>query len=175
VKPSDDNEASGRLVVRYSGLGVPRRATLYAAAEGSRPMGRAGVDLVPVPGSRAAAHERRVLDHPTRYALIATAGGAARVLVPILLSLVVIRIAIDIPWPHLPHPDLPDIPWPDVPVPDLPDVHLPGWLVWLLGHLHYVWPIVLAYVVARAEIKRRREQDARRSAQVTADAEPDSR
>jgi hypothetical protein len=118
-----------------------------------------------------------VLDHPTRYALIATAGGVARVVIPILLSLVAVRIAISVPWPHVPFPDLPHIPWPDIPLPDLPDlpdVHLPDWLLWLLGHVHFVWPVVLAYVVARAEIKRRREQDARRAAQVRADAEPDS-
>jgi hypothetical protein len=107
-----------------------------------------------------------VLDHPTRFALIATAGGVAKVVVPILLSLVVVRFAINLPWPHLPHPDLPDlprVPWPDVPLPDLPDVHAPDWLRWLLDKAKYVWPVVLAYVLARAEIRRRREQEQRRA------------
>ena len=43
----------GQLVVRYSGLGAPRRATLYGLDEdaGAR-TGLGGVDLVPEPGSR---------------------------------------------------------------------------------------------------------------------------
>jgi hypothetical protein len=163
-----------RLVVRYSGLGAPRRATLLAADEAAGALtGLGGVDLVPEPGSRAAAYERRVLDHPTRFALVATAGGLAKVVVPIVFALVVVRFAVDLPWPHLPripHPDLPDLPWPDVPLPDLPDVRLPGWARWLLDKASYVWPVVLAYVLARGEINRRRAQDRRRS-EHAADAE----
>jgi hypothetical protein len=166
------------LLVRYSGLGAPRRATLYGPEdEVGELTGLGGVDLVPEPGSKAEAYERRVLDHPTRFALVATAGGVAKVVVPILLSLLVVRIAVDLPWPHLPrlpHPDLPDlprVPWPDVPLPDLPDLHLPDWAPWLLDKAKYVWPVVLAYVLARGEISRRREQDRRRREQQTADAE----
>jgi hypothetical protein len=165
AKASADDE----LVVRYSGLGKPRRATLNGG-----PTGLGGVDLVPEAGSASAAYERRVLDHPNRYALIATAGGVAKVVVPILISLVAVRLAINVPWPHVPHPNLPDlprIPWPQVPLPDLPDLpELPEWLAWLLDHVHYVWPIVLAYVLARAEIRRRREQDRRRAEQATDEA-----
>ena len=51
-----------------------------------------------------------------------------------------------------------------IPLPDLPDWQLPDWLRWLLDKLKYIWPIVLAYVLARAEIKRRRQQDERRRA-----------
>jgi hypothetical protein len=94
----------------------------------------------------------------------------AKVVVPILLSLIVVRFAINLPWPQLPHPDLPDlpwIPWPDLPSPDLPDVHAPDWLRWLLDKVKYVWPIVLAFVLARAEIRRRREQERRRTDQST--------
>jgi hypothetical protein len=153
VKAAD--AAEGQLVVRYSGLGTPRRATI------------GGVDLVPEPGSRSAAYEDRVREHPTRYAAVATVGGVAKVVVPLLLSLVVIRFAIAIPWPHidLPDPaDLPSIPFPSVPLPDLPDWHLPGWLRWLLDKVKYVWPVVLAYVLARAEIRRRQDQDRERQA-----------
>jgi hypothetical protein len=161
----------GKLLVRYSGLGAPRRATLFGADDEAGALtGLGGVDLVPTPGSKAAAYERRVLEHPTRFALIATAGGVAKVVVPILLSLIVVRFAVSLPWPHLPLPDLPDlprIPWPDLPWPDLPDVHPPDWLRWLLDKVKYVWPIVLAYVLARAEIKRRREQDRRRADRST--------
>ncbi len=67
-------------------------------------------------------------EHPTRYALIATVGGVAKVVVPILLTLVAVRFAVRIPWPDLPFPDLPDlpsVPWPDIPWPDLPSIPCP--------------------------------------------------
>ena len=84
------------------------------------------------------------------------------------------RLAVDIPWPHLPLPnlpDLPEIPWPDLPsvplpdLPDLPDVQVPDWLRWILDKAKYVWPVVIAYVLARGEIRRRREQDRKRQPQ----------
>jgi len=152
-------------------LGKARRATWFAADEDAQALaGLGGIDLVPEPGSAAAAYEDRVRLHPTRYAAIATAGGIAKVVVPLLLGLVAIRFAVNIPWPDVPLPDLPDlpevpwpeIPWPDLPRPDFPDLSLPGWVRWLLDKAKYVWPVLLAYVVARAEIKRRRKQDALR-------------
>lgn len=167
-------EAPGhKLRVVFSGLGAPRRATLYdGEAEVQALTGLGGVDLVPEAGSKAAAYEDKVREHPTRYALIATVGGVAKVVVPILLTLVAVRFAVRIPWPDVPFPDLPDlpsVPWPDIPWPDLPsipfpDVSVPDWVRWLLDKVKYVWPVVLAFVIARAEIKRRRDQDAKRKA-----------
>jgi hypothetical protein len=159
--------ADRKLVVRHSGLGTPRRATLYAAGEDVAALtGLGGVDLVPEPGSRAAAYEARVREHPTRYAALATAGGVAKVVVPIVLALVAVRFAVRLPFPDLPHPDLPDVPWPSLPFPDLPDLpglpDVPGWVRRVLDTLKYVWPVVLAFVLARAEIRRRRAQDERR-------------
>jgi hypothetical protein len=146
---------AGRLEVRFSPLGAPRRATVGE------------VDLVPEAGSKAARHEDAVRAHPERYALIAALGGAAKVVVPILLTLLLARLAFSIPvdlpslpLPSIPTPDLPSLPLPDLP--DLPDWSLPGWVERVLDVAHYVWPVVLAYVLARAEIKRRRRQDARR-------------
>ena len=171
-------ERFGTVVVRFSGLGKARRATLFDADEETQALaGVGGVDLVPEPGSAAAAYEDRVRLHPTRYALIATVGGVAKVVVPLLLGLLVVRFAIDVDWPDLPFPDLPDlpdIPWPDlpnIPFPDLPDVRLPDWLRWLLDKVKYVWPIVLAYVLARAEIRRRRDQDRKRQ-ETAAETKP---
>jgi hypothetical protein len=160
--PGDGAE---KLRVRYSALGTPRRATLFAKDEEVAELtGLGGVDLVPEPGSRSAAYEARVREHPTRYAAIATVVGIAKVVVPILLTLVVVRFAIKLPFPDLPSPNLPSVPWPSIPLPDLPDWRLPDWLRWLLDKAKYVWPVVLAYVIARAEIKRRRLQDERRQA-----------
>lgn len=140
-----------RMEVRFSTLGRPRRATLNDE-----------LDLVPDPGSPAAAHEESVRAHPTRYAVIATVVGVAKVVVPIAVTLLLARIAL----PHLsldlglPAPDLPSLPLPDLP--DLPDLTLPEPVRWVLEHAKYVWPIALAFVLARAEISRRRRQDERR-------------
>jgi hypothetical protein len=175
-KVSLDGAELGTVVVRFSTLGRPRRATWFAPGEDAQALaGVGGVDLVPAEGSAAAAYEEKIRLHPGRYAALATAGGVAKVVVPLLLGLLAIRLAVNIPWPDLPFPDLPDlprIPWPDlpsVPWPDLPgppDVRVPDWVRWLLDKAKYVWPIVIAYVLARAEINRRRKQDELRRARA---------
>jgi hypothetical protein len=152
-------EGEARLLVYYSGLGAPRRATLYPAGEAVGALARlGGTDLVPARGSAAERYDERLLEHPHRYAALAAVGGAAKVLVPILLSVLAVHLAIRIPWPHVPFPDLPSVPWPDVPTPGLPDWHLPQWVRWLLDKVKYVWPVVFAVVVARAEVRRRRQR-----------------
>ena len=86
---------------------------------------------MPAPGSAAEEYEDRIREHPTRYAAIATVGGVAKVVVPILIGLVVVRFAINLPFPDVPTPDLPDlpsVPWPSIPLPDLPDWQLPDWV-----------------------------------------------
>lgn len=172
-KVSLDGAELGTVVVRFSTLGKPRRATWFAPGEDAQALaGVGGVDLVPEPGSAAAAYEEKIRLHPGRYAALATAGGVAKVVVPLVLGLLAVRFAVSIPWPDLPLPDLPDlprIPWPDlpgVPWPDLPDLRLPGWVRWLLDKAKYVWPVVIAYVLARAEVNRRRKQDELRRAQA---------
>ena len=166
-----ESKAHGSLLVIHSGLGTPRRATYFAPDEDLAGMtGIGGVDLTPEPGSRAAAYEQRVIDHPKRYALIETLGGAAGVIGGIVAAMVVAWILarvslpdIDLPLPNLPDlpdlplPDLPSIPWPAIPWPDLPDVQVPEWVTWVANHLKYVWPIILAFVLAQGEIKRRRK------------------
>lgn len=185
-KSSDDNlalesdQVEGRAVgLKFGALGRAKRVTLYET-EDELPssaralLGSGGIDLVPEPGSPAALREQRIREHPWRHAALATAGGVAKVVVPILLGLVAVRFAIDLPWPDwsIPWPDVdlptipwPDIPWPDIPWPsiDLPDWQLPGWVSWLLDKLKYLWPIVLAAVLAKGEIDRRRKQDALRA------------
>lgn len=175
-KTSDDrarleSKEHGSLLVIHSGLGTPRRATYFMPEEGLAGLtGVGGVDLTPEPGSRAAAYERRVIEHPRRYALIETLGGVGGVLAGIVGAIVVAWILarislpdIDLPLPNLPDlpdlplPDLPSIPWPAIPWPDLPNVQVPDWVKWVANHLKYIWPVVLAFVLAQAEIKRRRK------------------
>ncbi|TYL49733.1 hypothetical protein FXB39_12230 [Nocardioides sp. BGMRC 2183] len=155
----------GRVVVRTSTLGKGRRATVLGPDELV-----GGVDLSPEPDSPAARYEARMVAHPTRHTLLATGGAVAAIVVPIVLVAVLVALARLIPWP-----DLPSIPWPDlpsIPWPDLPDVTLPGWLRWLLDMAPYVVPVVIAFAVARAEIRRRRQHQERAS--TSADDAPRS-
>ena len=152
-------DGPAKLLVYYSALGAPRRATLYPDGDDVSALVRlGGLDLVPEPGSGAERYDDKLRDHPNRYAGLAALGGAAKVLVPILLTFLTVHLAINIPWPHVPFPDLPSVPWPDVPTPDLPDWHVPDEVWWVLDKAKYVWPVVVAYVIARAEIKRRRDR-----------------
>ncbi|WP_406035922.1 hypothetical protein OG801_12395 [Nocardioides sp. NBC_00163] len=186
-KTSDDrarleSKEHGSLLVIHSGLGTPRRATYFEPGEDLAGMaGIGGTDLTPEPGSRAAAYEQRVIDHPKRYALIETLGGAAGVVGGIVAAMIVAWIVarislpdIDLPLPNLPDlpdlplPDLPSIPWPSIPWPDLPNVQVPEWVKWVANHLKYVWPIVLAFVLAQGEIKRRRKHAEASAAQAEA-------
>jgi hypothetical protein len=149
-----------RLFVYYSALGAPRRATLYPDGDDAGALVRlGGLDLAPEPGSPAERHDERLRAHPNRYAGLAALGGAAKVIVPILLTGLAVHLAIRVPWPHVPFPDLPSIPFPDLPAPDLPDLpDVPDRVWWVLDKVKYVWPVVVAYVIARAEIKRRRDR-----------------
>jgi len=157
----------GRLVVRMSFLGAPRRASV--TPEGSTTLG--GVDLVPEPGSKAEQYAERMLAHPRLHTARETLGAAGGVLLPLLLAFVVSRIAVavpwpDIPWPDIPWPDIPSIPWPalpSIPWPDLPAP--PAWVREALHAARYVAPVVVAYVVARLEITRRRRLRAERATQ----------
>jgi hypothetical protein len=156
---------AGRMLVRFTTLGAPRRATLADDADGH--------DLLPDPGSPAARFEDKVRAHPERYALLQTVGGVGKVVVPIVLASLLARLVFSLPidlpaipspdLPSLPSPDLPSIPFPDLPLPDLQAWSAPGWVEQVLDVAHYIWPVVLAFVLARAEIRRRRRQDEKRA------------
>lgn len=151
---------AGQLQVRFSTLGAPRRATLEGDADGH--------DLVPDPDSAAARYEDKVRAHPERYALLQTIGGVGKVVVPIVLTVLLARFAFSLPinLPSIPFPDLPSLPRPDLPslpLPDLPSWSAPGWVERVLDIARYIWPVVLAFVFARSEIRRRRRQDEKRA------------
>ncbi len=169
VRLKPDDPELGLLALRFSMLGHPRRATWFEPGEeeaAKAAVGIGGIDLDPAPGSRAAAYEQKVREHPRRYAAQHTAAGVAKVVVPLLLVYLAARFAFSLPLPNvnapdLPHPDLPSIPWPDLPWPDVnwPDWSLPGWVREVLDKAKYVVPVIIAFVLARAEIRRRRTQD----------------
>ncbi|MEV7430862.1 hypothetical protein AB0N29_14675 [Nocardioides sp. NPDC092400] len=165
---ADDDPALGAVKVRFSALGAPRRASLHADQVGAI-TGVGGTDLVPEAGSPAAHHEERLLAHPNRYAATRAGVAIAVIAVPLLLSLLSRFLPdVDLPLPSIPWPDLPDlpsIPWPDVPRPDLPSIplpdlpDLPGWVERVVDVLGYVWPVALAFLLARGEVNRRRKRD----------------
>jgi hypothetical protein len=165
--------------LRFDGLGRARRVTLFETdpvlkAKARAALGTGGIDLDPEAGSPAARRQERIRQHPRRHAVLAVAGGVAKVVAPLLLGLLVVRFAISLPWPHfdlprIPWPDidLPRIPWPDINLPhipwpniQLPDWQAPAWVGWVLDRVKYVWPIVVAVVLVRGEIVRQRKQDA---------------
>ncbi len=167
---SGEHPEVGVVVVRFSGLGSPRRATLFdhkydeMNPEMRAMSGFGGIDFEPRRGSPAAQYEAKLRAHPRRYAALQTTFGIAKVVIPLIAAALVARFAFSIPLPHwdlpnLPRLDLPDIPWPDLPAIPWPDWTLPGWLGWILEHAKYVAPIVVAVLLARAEIRRRRKQD----------------
>jgi len=160
--------ALGALCARFTALGRARRITWYEpegvpSASARALLGTGGIDLDPEPGSAAARREDRIRQHPRRHAALAVAVGVCKVVLPLVLGALAIRFAVSLPrpdWdlPSIPFPsvDLPSIPWPDV---DLPDWEVPGWVSWLADKVQFVWPVLLAAGLVRADITRRRTQD----------------
>ena len=182
-----DGGSRGALSVRLPRLmGPARRVTWYSpgselGALAAAHAGIGGVDLDPEPGSRAAAREAWIREHPRQYAARRAGAAAAGALAAVLGVWLLSRI--HIPWPdwHLripwPHIDWPDVPWPDIaiPWPDWQLPSLPEWLRELMARLKYVWPVLLAAGLAHAEVRRRRQQDAQKArGTVDLTAEPDA-
>ena len=173
-------------------VGPARRVTFYSpAAEGvggaktAAYAGMGGVDFDPEPGSAAAKREEWIRAHPNLHSAKRTLAAVAGIAVPLLVAWLVSLIALpsisipwpdwDIPWPRIPWPDW-NIPWPTIPWPDLPDLPpVPPWVGTLLDALKFILPVVIAFVLARAELRRRRRQDEHKRAAarpVEANSEP---
>jgi len=157
--------APGALGVRLPPLvGPARRVTLYDDEVGAR-TGMGGVDLDPKPGSKAAAREEWIRAHPNLHTARRTATAAAGVVVPLVLLWLLAKVALPaIPWPDLdlptiPLPDLPSIPWPDLDLPAIPWPDLPELPQWVKDAAKLVGPVLIAFALARAEVRRRRTQD----------------
>lgn len=161
----EDRPELGAVKVKFSALGSPRRASVHDDVIGAI-TGVDGTDLVPEEGSPAALHEERLLAHPNRYAAQKAGIAIAVIAVPALLGLLA-RLFPDF---EIPLPDLPSIPWPDIDLPSIPwpdidlpiprlDLEVPGWVRQVLDVLGYVWPVALAFLLARGEVNRRRKRD----------------
>jgi hypothetical protein len=180
VPGSDGPAGAGAVRIRFPWFGPARRVTLFEDGDdldaGARALlGAGGVELDPEPGSPAARRAARVRAHPRLYTgaadrrgrrrrapAPAAHGPVRRPRRPAALAglgaaqhPVARHPVADIPWPDIPWPDIPwpDIAWPQVP---WPDVAVPPWLDWLLDHARYVIPVVVAFVLARGEVRRHR-------------------
>ena len=101
------------------------------------------------------------------------------VVVPLLLAGLALSLPLpdwNVPWPAPPSFPRPDwsIRWPDLPPVPVPDWTLPEWLVWALEHVHFVSPVVIGYLLARREVRRRRTQDERRATRAAGSRHPDA-
>lgn len=163
-----DGGTHGAVAVRLPVLAGPaRRVTWWSADEplGAVPaaaLGVGGLDLDPEPGSAAADREAWIRDHPRRYAARRVGTRLIAVLAALVATWALSQVDLPaIPWPQwrLPSIPWPSIPWPSLPWPDwsLPD--LPEWVRSILGYARLAWPVLLAAVLVRAELRRRRDQD----------------
>lgn len=186
-----DGDEQGAVLVRLpTFVGPARRVTWWGpeaspSATALAQVGLGGEDLVPEPGSAAAERDAKILAHPRRYALVRTVTAVATVLVPVVLLWLLSQVDVpwpgwdlprvpwpDVPWPSVPWPEIPwpSIPWPSIPWPGLPSA--PAWLEPVLEASRYVWPVLLAAVVARSEVRRRRAQAERRRDDAAGRQEP---
>jgi hypothetical protein len=168
VLPGDGTDAGiGVVALRFGAWGPARRVTWYdggrESATAAAVVGVGGLDFEPEPGSRAARRKEWIGAHPRLYTVRQTLIGLGTVVGPLLLAALLARLAFSIDLPAIPWPDLPDLP--GIPRPDLPDVDLPavpGWVREVADKAKFVVPVLLAFVLARGEVRCRRAQDDRR-------------
>ena len=161
------------LRLKFAMVGPARRVTLHDS-ETAAHAGLGGTDLEPEAGSKAARRAEWIGRHPHLHTARQTALAAAGVVVPVLLVWLLSMVpwpSVDVPWPDLPSipwPDisLPSIPWPDVDLPSIPwpDVDLPHLPAWTEPVRKLLVPVLIAFFIARGEVRRRRAAEAKRRA-----------
>ena len=159
----------GALRLKLAMVGPARRITLHGS-EAEAHAGLGGTDLEPEPGSRAALRAEWIGRHPHLHTARQTALAAAGVGVPVLLVWLLSMVpwpSLDVPWPDIslpsiPWPDLPSIPWPDISLPAIPWPDLPSLPAWTEPVRKLLVPVLIAFFVARGEVRRRRKAEERR-------------
>lgn len=186
-----DGGEHGAVAVRLPLVhGPARRVTWWPADEDlgavvAATTGLGGVDLDPAAGSAAAEREAWIREHPRGYTLRQVGTRSAVVLATAVLAWLLTQVVVPavpwpeirlprIPWPVIPWPEIPwpEIPWPEIRWPDWSPPPVPDWLRELLRYAQFIWPVVLAAVLARAEIRRRRRQDAAKQTGHAGDTDP---
>ena len=180
-----DDGGRGAVAVRLpTFVGPARRVTWWGTVDADEARVRAhagvgGTDFVAV-SEAARRREEWIRQHPRRFAARRVLAAVVRVALPLLLLWLLARVALPaIPWPTIPWPQItlpripwPDIPWPQIPWPDIrlpripwPDWRLPAWVDTVRDAARYVVPVLVAAVLAHAEVQRRRRQDDARRGQ----------
>src|SRR6478735_6615054 len=134
--------ADGAVRLKFGVTGPARRVTLHDS-ETEAHTGLGGIDLEPEAGSKAAERAEWIGAHPHLHTARQTAIAAAGVGVPVLA----IWLLTLVPWPA--------IPWPDVDLPDLPP--------WVDTVRKLAIPILIAFFIARGEVKRRRKVEEKKA------------
>ncbi|MBC2933266.1 hypothetical protein [Nocardioides sp. zg-1228] len=192
TKTSDDTivlaptGADGAVRLRCAIVGPTRRVTLHDG-EAEAHTGLGGTDLEPAAGSRAARRAEWIGAHPHLHTARQTAIAAAGVGVPVLLVWLLSLVpwpSLDIPWPDIslpsiPWPDLPSIPWPDITLPSIPwpDIDLPSLPslpAWTEPVRQVLVPVLIAFFLARGEVKRRRRAEEKARAEAREKAAEES-
>lgn len=181
VLAAPDDGPAVRL--KFPMTGPARRVTLHAT-EVEAHGGLGGTDFDPEPGSKAAERAEWIGRHPHLHTARQTGLAVAGVAVPVLLLWLLSQAPwpdidvpwfdIDlpsIPWPSIPWPEIPwpSIPWPSIPWPSISWPDLPELPPWVDTARKILVPVLIAFFIARGEIKRRRaaEQRATSRASVT--------
>ncbi len=163
--------------LKFPMWGPARRVTLHRS-EMDAHAGIGGTDFEPEPGSTAALRAEWIGRHPHLHLVRQTAVATAAVTVPLLLVWLLTLIPqpdLDIPWPDInlpsiPWPDLPSIPWPDINLPSIPWPELPGLPEWLEPVRQFIVPVLIAFFIARGEVKRRQRIERKKAAEKAAAA-----
>jgi hypothetical protein len=170
---SGEKGEGGAVRLKFPPMGPARRVTLHGS-ETEAHTGLGGADFEPEAGSKAARRAEWIGAHPHLHTARQTAVAAAGVGLPVLLVWLLSMVpwpSVDLPWPDvdlpsIPRPDLPSIPWPDISLPAIPwpEVDLPDLPPWVDTVRKYAIPILIAFFVARGEVKRRRKAEEKKAA-----------
>lgn len=172
-------QAHGAVRLKFALVGPARRVTLHGS-ETEAHTGLGGADFEPEPGSRAAERAEWIGRHPHLHTARQTAVAAAGVVVPIVAIWLLTLVpwpSVDVPdlgMPSIPWPDLPAVPWPDLPAVPWPDLDLPDLPAWVDTVRKLLIPILIAFFIARGEVRRRRKAEAAAAAGSKAESESES-
>ncbi len=164
-------EAGGAVRLKFPLVGPARRITLHGSGTEAH-AGLGGADFEPEAGSRAAERAEWIGRHPHLHTARQTAVAAAGVVGPMVVIWLLTQVpwpSVGIPWPDLdlpsiPWPDLPAVPWPDVSLPSIPWPDLPDLPGWVQTAQKLLVTILIAFFIARGEVRRRRKAEGRKTA-----------
>ncbi|MDO3398750.1 hypothetical protein QWI29_01785 [Mycolicibacterium neoaurum] len=150
LTPATDTGIAGSVRLRFGSFGPARRVSWHPRNDPSAAVGLGGRDFTAEAGSRAARRDAFIAAHPRAYTGYRITLAIATLAVALAVGPVVSWFVNNVPWQHLPA-----IPWPNV---QLPDWSFPDWLGGVIDVMKFVVPVLIAFGLARLELRRRRQQ-----------------